>query len=233
MSSETHPVSNDTQPAESTRKESILPAPVDTLTEAEIAERNKLVTRFKNLTRDTWFDRMEILAEIRDKRLYREKHATFEEFCQKELGVSRANVNRQCRTARIAKVVATIVAKPKKESHVRPLLLLEDEADQIEAYRNADKAATKKKPLNASMVTAAVKAILDAKGLPRPAPKPPTKRDIITDALAEATRELLVGLEPDQIEPFRAALGKFVAKWKKAQPTAGRKTAASEKGGAE
>ena len=74
---------------------------------------------------------------------------------------------------------------------------------------------------------------LDAKGLSRPAPKPPTKRDIITDVLAEATRELLVGLEPDQIEPFRAALGKFVAKWTKANQAQDLKTAASEKGEAE
>ena len=96
------------------------------MTEMERTRLGLLVGTYKLLDGDPWGQKLEILQEIRDERLYRELYPTYEEFCQKELGVTRSNVNRQFRSMAVALQLATVVAKPTKESLVRPLLKLAD-----------------------------------------------------------------------------------------------------------
>ncbi len=214
---ETDPVTTDNQPVES-GIEALPPVPPATLTEAERAQYETLVNRFRKLN-DPWVESMEILAEIRDRRLYRERYDSFEDFCQEELGMSRTNVDRQCQTLAIAQLLPTNVAKPEKEAHVRPLLGLKNVDQQIEAYQQAvAEAAEKKKPLTGSMVSRAVREILDAENPGDAAPKPPTKSDVITRITRETTRGL-EKLPIDQIEEFEKAVAEFKAAWLSNHPT--------------
>lgn len=191
------------------------------LTKAECVDRDKLVTRFKQLA-DHWVESTEILMEIRDRRLYRGKHHTFEEFCRKELRMSRSNANRQCQSMAIAQTLATLVAKPEKEEHVRPLLRLKDVDDQIEAFRKArDQAKTEKKPLTGGRVRRAVREILDAQMALREKPddaelRPLTKADVITRIRRETGR-YLERLEVEQLEQFEVAVAEFMACWLETQ----------------
>lgn len=50
----------------------------------------------------------EALREIRDKRLYREQHATFEDYCQQRWGWGRRHANRHVEAAEIAKTLGSI-----------------------------------------------------------------------------------------------------------------------------
>lgn len=77
----------------------------------------------------------EALTEIRDSRLYREEHATFEAFCQDVFSMTHRRANQLIAGAAVASVLGTIVPKEAlKEGTVRPLAGLP--ADQArEVYR--------------------------------------------------------------------------------------------------
>ena len=89
---------------------------------------------------------------IRDRRLYRGGWRTFESFCQAELEMGKSNVNRLLKCAEVAELLATNVAKPEREAHIRPLLRLNDPVEREHAYRKAvDQAKHEGKPLTAAL----------------------------------------------------------------------------------
>lgn len=207
---ETNPVSTENPTAGSEVEATPPPTPPATFTEAERTRYSHLVTRFKEIE-DYWFESVKILREIRDDRLYREKYVNFEDFCRKELRISRTNADRLCQTGAIAQRLATNVAKPEKEAHIRPLLRLESQDQQIEAFQTAVDRA-KGKSLTGPMVQKAVAEILKASAVPAQGPKPPTKADVITQ-ISRAVICELEKLNMNQLEAFKKDVEEFKASW--------------------
>jgi site-specific DNA-methyltransferase (adenine-specific) len=78
------------------------------------------------------------LREIRDSRLYRETHATFEDYCRERWGWSRRHANRQIEAADVAVALGPTGPIPPNERQARELVpLLRDEGEQaiVEVYR--------------------------------------------------------------------------------------------------
>ena len=69
----------------------------------------------------------EALALVRDSRLYRETHATFEDYCQKRWGLSRRHVNRTIAAAEIVTAVGPMGPIPTSERQARELVGLPPE----------------------------------------------------------------------------------------------------------
>jgi hypothetical protein len=93
---------------------------------------------------------VQALTEIRDKRLYRNKYATFEDYCRLRWGHSRAQINREIAAAHVVEVLAPIGAKIENESVARPLVGLTDE--QMVAAFEVAKEQAGDKPLTAKII---------------------------------------------------------------------------------
>ncbi|MFH2064954.1 MAG: hypothetical protein ABIK15_07140 [Pseudomonadota bacterium] len=80
------------------------------------------------------------LAEIRDKKLYREEYVTFEAYCKAELEVSRSRAHRLIESATVVKNLLPIGQQigigilPTNERQARPLTKLPPE-DQVKAWK--------------------------------------------------------------------------------------------------
>lgn len=95
------------------------------LTTTEAALRDKCLAVIR-AHRDGFIAAGEALATMRDSRLYRETHATFEEFCREELGIS----DRRARQLMVAAEIGTTVPKITTESQARELARVEPEQRQ-------------------------------------------------------------------------------------------------------
>ena len=93
------------------------------------------------------------LTEIRDRRLYREKYATFEKYCREVWDLSKTHVNRQIGAAQVVEVLTPIGVNIERESVVRPLVGLDNEQIKT-AVKEAQKAAGDE-PLTARLVAQA------------------------------------------------------------------------------
>ena len=73
------------------------------------------------------------LLEIRDRRLYRETHATFEAYCRERWGWSRQRANQHIDAAHVVNALTTTVAKPESERQARAMLdrLDPEEREQV------------------------------------------------------------------------------------------------------
>ena len=71
------------------------------------------------------------LLIIRDNRLYKETHSTFESYCQERWGWSRHYASRHIQAAQIADILSTTVDKPTTESQARELTPLLDQPDVL------------------------------------------------------------------------------------------------------
>lgn len=60
------------------------------------------------------------MVEIRDGRLYRAKHKTFEEFCQTEFGLTRQRVNQLIKHKQLVQNLETMVSKNEDEEELFP-----------------------------------------------------------------------------------------------------------------
>lgn len=78
----------------------------------------------------------EALAEIRDARLYRVEHGTFEDYCRKKWGFTRMQASRLIGAAEVCNQLVTD-QPPKTESQARPLTKLETPEQQREAWTAA------------------------------------------------------------------------------------------------
>lgn len=77
------------------------------------------------------------LLEIRDGRLYRQTHSTFEDYCRERWGMSRPRAYQLIEAAETVSNLSTIVdILPTAETHIRPLTTLEP-AQQREAWQRA------------------------------------------------------------------------------------------------
>jgi hypothetical protein len=78
------------------------------------------------------------LMRIRDDRLYRETHDTFEAYCSERWQISRPRAYQLIEAAEVGRVVSTNVDKsPANEAQIRPLTRLEDPQEQRAAWKEA------------------------------------------------------------------------------------------------
>jgi hypothetical protein len=73
---------------------------------------------------DTFVEVGAALFEIRDDRLYRASHTTFEDYCQERWGMSRRHANRTIEAASVAGILGPIGPKPATESVAREIARL-------------------------------------------------------------------------------------------------------------
>ena len=95
-----------------------------------------------------WFMEVgEALAEIRDRRLYREKYKTWEEFLKNEFGFGRSHAKHliDARGAVVemeAELLTDVnISEPTHEAQVRPLLKLDEPGDRFLAWKAAVEAS--------------------------------------------------------------------------------------------
>jgi hypothetical protein len=80
---------------------------------------------------DTFVEVGAALFEIRDDRLYRASHTTFEDYCQERWGMSRRHANRTIEAASVAGILGPIGPKPATESVAREIApVLKDEGPE-------------------------------------------------------------------------------------------------------
>lgn len=89
--------------------------------------------------RKTFIEVGEALAEIRDSKLYRIEHKTFEDYCVKKWGFTRMQASRLIAGAEVCNQLVTIGAQvfPQTESQARPLARLATPEKKAEAFAKA------------------------------------------------------------------------------------------------
>lgn len=111
------------------------------------------------------------LMRIRDGRLYRVTHKTFEDYCQDKWKMSRQYVNKLIAAQVVVKQLETIVSTdlPKNETQTRPLAELDTAEDQADAWEEAVATAPRNDDGEPVVTGKHVKAVV-AKKLGKPAP---------------------------------------------------------------
>lgn len=92
---------------------------------ARLAELEAVIARGL----DTFVEVGLALMEIREQRLYRESHKTFEAYCRERWGWNRDYANKHIRAAQVAQILDTNVSKPANEAVARELTPLADTPD--------------------------------------------------------------------------------------------------------
>lgn len=121
----------------------------------------------------------EALADVRDRRLYRQTHGTFEDYCSERWGLSRTRSYELISSAAVVGGLSAIAdTAPANEAQARPLAPLRDDPEALaSAWKSANEAAEAKgKPVTAADVTAAVKAQQDPDSTPQKQDMNTTKR---------------------------------------------------------
>jgi len=140
---------------------------------------------------ETFIDVGAALLEIRDKRLYRNTHDSFEDYCLKVWDFGSRKAYRLINTAEFTAELPADVPKPKSERSTRPLMELPHKEQRTEAYTNA---ATKAgKAPTQKQVQEAVDEVKPG-DIDIEAPDPDQTTLIITDELGNYVAESLVAV---------------------------------------
>lgn len=133
----------------------------------------------------TFVDVGNALMEIREARLYRQTHTTFEDYCKERWGFSMRHANRLISSACITERVGPTGPKPQTESQARPLTKLPPE-QQSEAWSEACERSGGQP--TAKQVDEVVRERTQEKPPPKPAPTPKryTERAPVSDAATYA-----------------------------------------------
>lgn len=127
----------------------------------------------------------EALAGIRDARLYRQEHASFEDYVRERWGLSRPRAYRMVDAAKIAAALSPIgdIEPPANESQVRELAPLRDDPERLAAaWRQAnDTAEAEGRSVTAADVRKAVRP-----SIPNVDELADGEADAILDTLADA-----------------------------------------------
>jgi hypothetical protein len=137
------------------------------------AEAARLTVLEEALTRDmqTFKSVGAALSEIRDARLYRQTHGTFEDYCRERWGMQRAHAYRLIESAEVVRHLSPIGDTPSTESQARPLTRLAPEHQPIAWQAAQASAAAEDRPVTAKDVTRAVNTIKRAEN-PKPKEEP-------------------------------------------------------------
>lgn len=103
----------------------------------------------------TFIDVGNALLAIRDARLYRQTHGTFEDYCRERWGMSRIRAHQLIEAAEVSTNLLTMVNTPVNERQIRPLAKLEPE-QQREAWQRVIDTAP-----NGRVTAAHVQAVVD------------------------------------------------------------------------
>jgi hypothetical protein len=153
---------------------------IDTLTAEEshrLAHLEGVIDRF----RQSYYDTGDALKEIRDARLYRMTHISFESYVGDRWGISRPRAYELIAASQVANNLVSTVAdiRTKPETQLRTLTSLEPE-DQIRVYTEAAASAPDGR-LTASILAEKKNELLASRPAPDPEPKcttpktPPSK----------------------------------------------------------
>lgn len=110
--------------------------------ELTIVERNKLaeleegIQRHLDAAASNYFEAGNLLVQIRDNRLYKETHGTFEEYCRDKWTMTKTHANRLIGSAEVTDNLTPTGVIPKSERVVRPLTKLNPD-QQREAWAKA------------------------------------------------------------------------------------------------
>ncbi|MDX2215497.1 MAG: hypothetical protein SFY66_19695 [Oculatellaceae cyanobacterium bins.114] len=122
-----------------------------------------------------FYEAGQALMEMRDRRLYREEFATFEDYCQTRWEMSKTHANRLIEAAEVIETLTPIgVILPINESQARPLAPLSVEA-RVEVMQASAAIAPSGKP-TAAHVQRAVEAVKT-----KPQPLTPGQRLTVLD----------------------------------------------------
>lgn len=80
---------------------------------------------------------------IRESRLYRSTHGTFEEYCVQKWQLSKSHANRLVAASSAVEVVTPIGVIPSSEAQARPLTKLDTPAEQVAAWEQVIETAPK------------------------------------------------------------------------------------------
>ena len=182
--------------------------------EITITESRRLVELERKIKSglNTFVEVGEALLEIRDSRLYRIEHGTFEQYCREKWQMT----DRHARNLIAAASVTASISKsgtivPKTETQARPLTKLPAEK-QPEAWEKAVEAAGGKQP-TAKQVEAAVEVIAPAKK-PKAEPEPQPAKPRGFPAMVIANNAInhlgtMLRDDPDRVAALQM-VGKFV-----------------------
>ncbi|MFL9458901.1 hypothetical protein AB0758_48965 [Tolypothrix bouteillei VB521301_2] len=138
----------------------------DELTPEEQKER----LRLERVIERSFYEAGKALRELRDRRLYRSTHKTFEEYCKNRFGYNRSRSYQFIDAATVVdnlqKCPQFVDIFPTAESQVRPLVPLESD-QQWEAWQLSVEAAGKKVP-SARIVKDIVEQIMERTKVPNP-----------------------------------------------------------------
>ena len=137
------------------------------LTPPEMAELEVLKDRVRSGLR-TFFDVAAALTEIRDRRLYRQTHRSWDAFVNDEFGMTKQHANRQIIAAAVVGNLGSGTrgsALPTQEKVIRPLTPLEPK-QQRKAWKMAVKKAAGGKITNEIVQ----EAVQEVTGAPKPEP---------------------------------------------------------------
>jgi hypothetical protein len=134
----------------------------EVLNQAEAREREEC----ESIIRKGWDTFLEVgraLARIRQRRLYRDKFQSFEEYCRRQWDFSKTHANRLIEAAAVADVLTPIGVKVRRESHVRALVWLPPQKI-VAAWKRAEELAGDGE-VNARVVRQAVEELREDNGL--------------------------------------------------------------------
>jgi hypothetical protein len=147
------------------------------------AERNKL-SKYEE-TIQSHFESFRLAGEallgIRDSRLYRETHPTFEDYCREKWEMSKTQANRLIAAAKVVENISTVapreVTEHLTESVIRSLATL-DPKEQKKAFKQAVKEAPATTGITAKLVSKAAHEVAPTK-FKKPAPARRQSSDLI------------------------------------------------------
>ena len=126
----------------------------------------------------TFIEVGEALAEIRDFKLYRIEHKTFEDYCVKKWNFTRMHASRLIAGAEVCNQLVTVGAQalPETESQARPLAQLPTPEKKAEAFTKAVQASPTGKP-TAKEITKAVQEVKGKTSKPKKAKASANKKE--------------------------------------------------------
>jgi hypothetical protein len=136
------------------------------LTTAEHAELERCEGIIRNGLR-TFSDVGNALLTIRDRRLYQEQYTTFEAYCREQWGFAKSQAYRLMESAVVIANLSPIGDIPATESQARELVGMGKEQQQLAWKEATERAQKEERPVKATDVKEAVKAITE--------PEPKTK----------------------------------------------------------
>ena len=142
--------------------------PLDTDEKQELARHEAIIKRYA----EAYADVGEALLAIRDQRLYRETHKTFEAYCDERLGFTKGHANHLIKSVAVVKNLASIDVKPKNLAQTRPLARLATDQQQ-QAWTVAQEKAAGKEVTAADLEQAAAKIAPRRRGCAQPPVRTP------------------------------------------------------------